>query len=353
MGASHSRAVGHPAVRVSFHAERSSVMRPGPRSGPSVREQLCILWLLTVELWGTHELYYIDAMGYGGQNEVGTIKRIMLKHARDAFVSQEFIDSQWQSLGYTSPVDYDAAVREYDAFAALLQGHVREVHFVHAPDSVGIDSIYVRDASLITGRGAILCNMGKEARRGEPAAMAECYRAIGVPVLGAITGDGYVEGGDVVWLCGSKLAVGRGYRTNDEGIRQLRALTADTVDEVVVVPLPHYKGPSDVFHLMSVISPIDHDCALVYSPLLPVPFREWLLAQGVKLVEVPDDEFETMGCNVLALAPRKCLALDGNPVTRARLEAAGAEVLTYKGDEISRKGAGGPTCLTRPIQRSA
>ena len=294
-------------------------------------------------------------MAYGGQNEVGRIKRIVLKHARDALVSQEFIDSQWQALGYTSPVNYDAAVREYDAFVSLLQEHVHEVHFVHSvhsSDSVGIDSIYVRDASLITGRGAILCNMGKEARRGEPAAMGEFYREIGVPVLGAITGDGYVEGGDVLVLCGSKIAVGRGYRTNDEGIRQLRTLTAGTVDEIIVVPLPHHKGPSDVFHLMSFISPIDHDLALVYSPLLPVPFREWLLAQGIKLVEVPDEEFETMGCNVLALAPRKCLALDGNPVTRARLEAAGAEVLTYKGDEISRKGAGGPTCLTRPIQRS-
>lgn len=300
-----------------------------------------------------HALCYIESMEFGGQNEVGTIARMVLKHARDAFISQEIIGRQWQALGYTSPVDYGEAVREYDAFVSLLREHIQNVHLVHPTDDVGIDSVYVRDASLITDQGAILCNMGKAARRDEPDMMGEIYSAIGVPVLGAITGDGFVEGGDVVWFGGGALAVGRGYRTNDEGIRQLRALTAGLVDEFVVVPLPHYKGPSDVFHLMSVMSPIDHDLALVYSPLLPVPFREWLIARGMELVEVPDEEFETMGCNVLALEPRLCLALDGNPVTQARLEAAGANVLTYKGDEISRKGAGGPTCLTRPLWRAS
>jgi N-dimethylarginine dimethylaminohydrolase len=291
-------------------------------------------------------------MNYGGQNEAGTIERIVLKHARDAFVSQEFIATQWQELGYTAAVNYESAMREYDAFVSLLQENVREVNFIPRDDRVGIDSIYVRDASLITDKGAILCNMGKETRRAEPQAVREFYQELGIPILGAIAGDGYVEGGDVVWIGGRTLVVGRGYRTNDEGIRQLRELTADLVDEFIVVPLPHWHGPSDVFHLMSFISPIDHDLALVYSPLLPVPFREWLLSKGIELVDVPDSEFETMGCNVLAVAPRRCVMLKGNPLTRDLLGAAGAEVFEYEGNEISRKGEGGPTCLTRPICRS-
>ena len=85
---------------------------------------------------------------------------------------------------------------------------------------------------------------------------------------------------------------------------------------------------------MSILSPIDTDLALVYSPLMPVPFRETLLSRGTQLVEVPDSEFETMGCNVLAVAPRKCVMLTGNPQTRLRLERAGVEVYEFDGQEI-------------------
>ncbi|MEO5717820.1 MAG: arginine deiminase family protein, partial [Chthoniobacterales bacterium] len=147
------------------------------------------------------------------------------------------------------------------------------------------------------------------------------------------------------------LAVGRGYRTNDSGIAQLRDLLGDTIDELIIVALPHWRGVSDVFHLMSILSPVDRDLAVVYSPLMPVPFREQLLERGMSLVEVPDEEFESMGANVLALGQRQCLMVAGNPVTRARLEAAGAAVLEYEGSEVSRKGGGGPTCLTRPLAR--
>ena len=152
-------------------------------------------------------------------------------------------------------------------------------------------------------------------------------------------------------LFATTLAVGRGYRTNDEGIRQLQALLGSDV-EVVVVPLPHWQGPSDVFHLMSMISPLADDLALVYSPLLPVPFREDLLARGIELVEVPAEEFDSMGCNVLAVAPRVAVAMEGNPETRRRMEAAGVEAHLYSGAEISAKGCGGPTCLTRPLERT-
>jgi N-dimethylarginine dimethylaminohydrolase len=284
------------------------------------------------------------------QSDVGQIKRLVLKHVRDAFVDAATIDRQWQQLNYVGRPDLGRAIAEYDGFVASLQSLGAEVTFLPKDASVTMDSLYPRDAAIPTDRGVILCNMGKAERRTEPTALAALLRALDVPILGTVTGAGRIEGGDVTWLDRTTLAVGRGYRTNDEGIRQLRELLGGDV-EVVVVPLPHWRGPSDVFHLMSMISPVAGDLAVVYSPLLPVPFREFLIERGVRLVEVPDEEFESMGCNVLAVAPGICLLRSGNPQTRQRLENAGVAVHEFAGDEICGRGAGGPTCLTRPLSR--
>jgi arginine deiminase len=290
-------------------------------------------------------------MMLGAQTEVGRIRTMVVKHARDAFRNQVEVDCQWEALGYLGRPDFLRATAEYDGFRALLEGLGVEIHLLPAAGTVGLDSLYPRDAALVCDRGIILASMGKEARAGEPDAMKTAFHGLGVPIYGRIEGAGRLEGGDVAWMDSRTLAVGRGYRTNDEGIRQLRDLVADCVDQLVVVPLPHWRGPGIVFHLMSFYSPLDTDLALVFSRLLPVPFRELLLERGVRLVEVPDEEFETMGSNALAVAPRKCILLAGNPETRARLEAAGVEVHEFEGEEISRKGCGGPTCLTRPVAR--
>jgi N-dimethylarginine dimethylaminohydrolase len=275
--------------------------------------------------------------------------RLFVKHARDAFVSPEMVAAEWKVLNFVAPPDLARAVDEYDRFVDRISRLGAHPTFFPKATGVGLDSIYVRDASVACSDGIVLCRMGKPRRAGEPEAQEASFRSAGVPVLGAIGPPGALEGGDVTWLADRIVAVGRGYRTNDEGIRQLRVLLAPMVDELIVVPLPHWRGSADVFHLMSVISPVDRDLAVVYSPLLPVPFRERLLDLGISLVEVPDEEFDTMGTNVLAVAPRRCLMLAGNPGTRRRLEQAGAEVLEYEGREISLKGGGGPTCLTRPL----
>ncbi|MGH6928997.1 MAG: dimethylarginine dimethylaminohydrolase family protein, partial [Dongiaceae bacterium] len=277
------------------------------------------------------------------QSDVGQIRQLVLKHVRDAFVDETTIDRQWRQLNYYGRPDLGRAVAEYDRFVALLQSLGAEVTFLPKDGTVTMDSLYPRDAAIPTDRGVILCSMGKEDRRTEPRAVAALLHKLGVPVLGAISGAGRIEGGDVTWLDRKTLAVGRGYRTNDEGIRQLRELLGDSV-QVVAVPLPHWRGPADVFHLMSMISPVADDLAVVYSPLLPVPFREFLLDRGIRLIEVPDQEFESMGCNVLAVAPRVCLLRSGNPITRQRLETAGVAVHEFAGEEICGRGAGGPTC---------
>jgi N-dimethylarginine dimethylaminohydrolase len=213
-----------------------------------------------------------------------------------------------------------------------------------------MDSLYVRDAAMLCPRGVILCNMGKPARKSEPAIHGRAFEQAGIPVIGKITGEGQVEGGDLIWLDEKTVAIGRTYRTNTEGIRQFKDIVGPGV-HVEVAAMPHYKGPSDVFHLMSVISPLDRDLQLVYSPLMPIPFREWLVRKGMQLVEVPDEEFAGMGCNVLTIAPREVVMVKGNPETKRRLEAAGCKVHVIDADAISVPGEGGPTCLTRPLMR--
>lgn len=286
-------------------------------------------------------------------SEVGTLARVIVKHPRDAFGSPERIAREWRDLRFTAPPELARALDEHDAFLAHLASSGARIERLPPADAVTLDSIYVRDAAVESPRGVVLCRMGKPARRGEPGALAEALARLGLPVAGAIEPPGQLEGGDVVWFDDRTVAVGRGHRTNDEGIRQFRALLGESVDELLVVPLPYHRGPADVFHLMSIVSPVDTDLAVVYSPLMPVSFRDWLLARRLRLVEVPDEEFESMGANVLAIGPRRCVTLAGNPRTRSRLEQAGAEVLEYEGREISLKGGGGPTCLTRPVERTA
>lgn len=283
-------------------------------------------------------------------SETVSLRRVLVRETA-AFAPRPGSEDAWDRLGFTAPPDPGRAGEEHEAFVALLEEAGAAVERLADAPGLTLDSIYVRDASVVCAAGSILCRMGKATRRAEPDAHEAAYRALGIPVLGRIAPPGRLEGGDVVWLDARTVAVGEGYRTNEAGIDQLERLVEGVVDEVIRVPLPHWRGPDDVFHLMSVLSPVAEDRALVYSPLLPVPFRDTLLGRGVALIEVPDGEFESQGANVLALAPGRCLALEGNPATRRRLEAAGIEVTTYRGEEISLKGRGGPTCLTRPLVR--
>ena len=285
------------------------------------------------------------------QSDVGELKSVLLKHPQVAFRDEEYLSNNWQELNYLAKPDYHKAIEEYEQFIEIFTSRDIETFFLTGQESTGLDSVYVRDASITTNNGLILCAMGKQQRQQEPKQQLQFYLEGNMQVLGSIQGPATLEGGDVAWISDSVLAVARGYRTNQEGIEQLRALVRHSVEEVVVMDSPHYKGPEDVFHLMSVLSPVDKDLAVVYSPLMTVPFREFLLNRGINLVEVPDNEFASLGSNVLALAPRVCVMVSGNPVTKARLEAAGAEVIEFSGTEICFKGSGGPTCLTRSLVR--
>ena len=276
---------------------------------------------------------------------------VYLKSAKNSFLSEEELSEHWETLQYLSKPNFKKSLDEYAAFQTFFREKNISTCFFPINKKTKIDSIYCRDASIATDFGIIICNMGKQGRIHEPYAQLEAYKMNNVNILGEIKFPGTLEGGDVAWLDQNTLAVGHTYRTNEEGISQLKELLQPKGIEIIVVELPHYKGESDVFHLMSILSPVDKNLAVVYSPLMPIKFRNELLERGFQLVEVPEQEFDSMGCNVLAVAPRDCLMVAGNPITRKLLEDAGASVHIYEGNEISVKGGGGPTCLTRPIDR--
>jgi len=277
------------------------------------------------------------------QDQTSTLRRVYVRPPRaDDLVA-------WSAYGWRAEPDAARAKREHAALRAELEAMGAEVVAGGTPVPGDPDAIYAYDPILMTDAGAILLNPGKPGRRREPEACAADLHAAGVSVAGNLHAPACAEGGDMFWLDAATLLVGRGYRTNDAGIAQLRALLPGV--DVLAFDLPHLRGPAECLHLMSFISPLDRDLEVAYPPMMPVRLMELLHERGVALVDVPDEEFATMGPNVLALGPRLALALEGSPETRRRMEAAGVEVRTYRGREISRKGDGGPTCLTRPLAR--
>ena len=282
---------------------------------------------------------------------VDPIKKILLKHPSNAFLNQRNINKQYLELNYLAAPNFNSAISDYEIFVDLLKSFDIEIYYLPKDKSTSLDSIYTHDPCVVSNKGVVICNMGKKARQPEADTMKKFFNSIEVPILGKIQSPGTLEGGDVVWINEKTIAVGEGYRTNKEGIEQLKLLLSDQVETVITVSIPHWNGPDDCLHLMSNLSPIDHDLYLVYSRLLPVSFIKYLLDQNIELIDVPDDEYESMGCNVLAIAPRKVIMISGNPKTKQLLENKGVEIHTYDGSEISIKGAGGPTCLTRPFLR--
>jgi N-dimethylarginine dimethylaminohydrolase len=255
----------------------------------------------------------------------------------------------WREYGWRAAPDHAKAAEEHEVFRGLLEDAGSEV-VLSSHDPGNPDAIYVYDPVLVGSEGAVLLRPGKEGRRGEPGAMAEPLAAAGVPIAAALADPVVAEGGDTVWLDAETLLVGIGYRTSPAAVAALESVFPRV--QVLTFDLPHWNGRGEVMHLMSFISPLDGDLALVYRRIAPVRLLELLAERGIEVVEVPDDEFETQGSNVLALGPRQALALDGSPETRRRMERAGVDVVVYRGEEISLKGDGGPTCLTRPLLRA-
>lgn len=278
---------------------------------------------------------------FGVRSMFEPLRRVLL---RSPAIAGDFSGADWRIP------DPDLLARQHDAFASLLTDLGCAVDVAPAVDGL-VDAMYVRDPGLVTGTGAVLFTMAKPARMAEPPLLGAALEAAGVPVMARLSGSARADGGDFIWLDEETMLAGRSYRTNAEALRQLTAILHDEGVTVEPLDLPHDRGPGHVLHLMSLISPVAADLAVIYPPLAPVRLMELLAERGIRAIQVDTDEYETMGCNVLAVAPGRVVVVNGNPGTRAALESAGCEVHGYDGSEISIKGDGGPTCLTAPIWR--
>jgi N-dimethylarginine dimethylaminohydrolase len=288
---------------------------------------------------------------YGCQSMVAPLRRVILKRPQEAFVNVQQIEAQWKKLNYLSAPDLETAIREHEELVKIMQREGVEVLLLPEDSRTGLDSIYTYDPCIVTDGGAIVFQTGKESRRGEGLAMAEFFRNSDIPLLGRIEGNATAEGGDFIWLDHQTLLAGRGFRTNTAAIEILRKLLAPSGVTVVDFDLPYWNGPADVLHLMSFLSLLDSDLAIIYRKLIPAALFQLLESRNIKMIDVPDEEYDTLGCNILAISPRRVLTIQGSPVTRKKLKDAGCEVVDFVGQEIGYKGSGGPTCLTRPLLR--
>ena len=283
------------------------------------------------------------ARAYGAQSMTAPLRDVLVKRPGPVF-GRAFEDP---ANGYRRPVDLAAAQREHDAFVDLLAGLGPTVHVLEA-EAPSPDLVYTFDPLLVTDAGAIALRSGKPGRVGEESVLEAWMKAHGIPTIGRIAAPGTVDGGDTFWLRPDLFCIGHSLRTNAVGAGQLAALVGG---DVRIFDLPYAGGPAQCLHLLSVVSLVADDLAVVYLPQLPVALWELLRDLRIRLVEVPDEEYATLACNVLAVRPGVAVMVRGIPRTERALRDAGCEVHTFAGDEICINGSGGPTCLTRPILR--
>jgi dimethylargininase len=276
--------------------------------------------------------------------------RSMTAPLRRALLSAPATAGDFAAAGWREQPDPTRLRAEHESFAELLTVLGVDVTVLPPEDGL-VDACYAYDPAFVTGSGSIALRMAKGARAREPERIVAALERLGVPTIGRLAGDAVADGGDMCWLDDSTLAVARGYRTNAEAHRRLSALLAPEGVTVETFDLPHHRGAEHVMHLLSVVSPLADDLALVFEPLAPVPLLQALDARGIRRVLCPPEEFDSQGCNVLAVAPGVVVMTEGNPRTRRTLERTGCDVHVYAATELN-KGDGGPTCLTRPILRA-
>ena len=288
---------------------------------------------------------------YGLNSNVSTLKTVLLKNPQAAFKSQKTIDLQWQDLNFIDKPDFKKSVTQYENFIDILNDNNVEILYIPEDEITSLDSIYTHDPIFMTPNGAVIGNMGKTQRKPETIMMKNYLNEIGVPIFGEIINDATLEGGDVIWIDEKTVAAGLTYRTNNKGIDQLRKILSTISIEVISVDLPHWNGPVDVLHLMSLISPLNENLFLIYKKLLPISLLKLLKKLDIKTISIADEDYDSLGCNVLPLSTTKCLITSGNNKTCKIIEENGIEVIEFQASEICYKGSGGPTCLTRPIYR--
>src|SRR5579864_620775 len=288
---------------------------------------------------------------FNGHSMVGVLKRVLVCSPRTTCWHQPERAARWRELGFVHPPDFEMAQAQHGALCRELERSGAEVEDIPPAMELSLDAVYAHDASLPTDFGLILMRPGKANRVFEGKHHGSFCQILGIPMLAKITAPGTTEAGDMVWLDAKTLLIGHGYRTNAQGIQQMRALLGPKGVEVLSAPLPHGQGPSTCLHLMSLDSLLDEKTVLADLPWLAVETVELLKARGYRFIEIDYSERETLACNVLSLGEKRLLALEENPKTNEKLRAAGFDVRVFPGSELCINGGGGPTCLTRPLLR--
>jgi N-dimethylarginine dimethylaminohydrolase len=294
----------------------------------------------------------VDTQAFNGHSMVGQLQRVLVCSPRAAGWNQPSIAERWRELGFLHAPDFATAQRQHDELCRRLEAAGAEVFHLPPASDLSLDAVYTHDPSLASDHGLIALHPGKLSRVSEAQRHVEFCRSLGMPTLGQIQPPGKTEAGDMVWLDSATLLIGQGYRTNAAGIAQMRALLQPHGVEVVSAPLPHGTGPSACLHLMSLMSLLDQQIALVDLPWLAVETVELLQSRGYRLIEIEYSERDTLACNVLSLGDKRLLALEENQKTNQKLRQAGFDVRTFPGSELCINGGGGPTCLTRPLLRT-
>lgn len=285
---------------------------------------------------------------YGVNTMTGTLARVAMRRPG------AILGADHERWHYATPLNPSKLEAQYREFANLVGRSGAEIVWLPDGHDDLADSIFTYDPSFVIGDGAVVLRPGKELRIAESQMHAEFYSAENIPILGAIESPGTFEGGDCFWLDESHLAVGRGFRTNTSGIDQFAEIVRAHGVEVIVFDLPFHRGPQACLHLMSVVSPLDLDLALVFAPLMPTALWELMKEMGYQLLSAPEAEFNAslgLNLNVLATGPRQLIAIEGFGETLDLMRGADCEVVTFKADELCLPCEGGPTCLTRPLLR--
>lgn len=289
-------------------------------------------------------------MTYGAENRSDSLNRVIMRAPGAALAAAD--PAVWH---YGPQFDSIRAEGQHAELAGIVSASGAKIHWIPSANDGLADAMFVQDPSFVTRAGAVILNMGKTLRKPEADLHIAAYEALGVPILGQLSGEATVESGDCVWIDEDTLAIGRGARSNQQGIDAVAAILAPHGIHVQAYDLPYWSGPEACLHLMSLISPLAPKMALIHAPLLPYALWAELQARGWTLLHAPEEEFHAsngLSLNVLMLSPQDLVMVDGFPATRAMMEAHGCRVQVFEGDALCIACEGGPTCLTRPVLRS-
>lgn len=298
-----------------------------PRRGP-LRDEVG-------DLWGS----------FGSDSEWVPLRSVLLHPPGPEFE----VDDPEAALMLQRP-DPERALSQHRALVEAYEREGVSVHFVDpdgSPPGPFPNLIYVADLLFMTPEGAILARPAGAVRAGEERWVQRRLAELGIPILRAVSGSASFEGADAMWVDPETVLIGPGFRTNRDGVRQVRRVLEDLGVRTLLAEVP-----SASMHLMGQLRIVDRDLAFYRKGRLPRSAVKALEERGFSLHPFPDlQEMDArFANNIVTLGPRRILMPDGAPVTQGFYRDHGVECVGVALDEI-HKGAGSVGCLTGVLRR--